>query len=116
MCVYVQCVCVHTCIGRCLHTTYTLSPNSLIPVTTPPDSLNTDAIVGCVVGAALILTIVIVIIIIIIKVTAIICRKCGGRQVNLDITPVSGHVGNATDLNVLDISEVSEHCYGACIP
>ena len=106
-------VCVHTCIGRCLHTTYTLSPNSLIPVTTHPASRDTGATVGGVVGA---LIFTIIVIIIIVKVTAIICRKCGGRQVNLDITPVSGHVGNATELNVLDISEVSEHCYGACIP
>ncbi|KAL5500650.1 hypothetical protein EMCRGX_G012244 [Ephydatia muelleri] len=83
-----------------LECTSCATPTSIPSMTTPPASRDTGATVGGVVGA-LILTIIVIIIIV--KVTAIICRKCGGRQVNLDITPVSGHVSNATEL--LDNSE-----------
>ena len=78
MCVYVcVCMCV-VCVSYMYMCFHTMSPNSLLAVTTPPDSRDTGAIVGGVVGAALIVTIIIIVVIVIV----IICRKCGGGEVN----------------------------------
>eukprot|EP00731_Ephydatia_muelleri_P011358 Em0006g252a len=48
-------------------------------VTTPPDSLNTNAIVGCVVGALMTIIIIIIIVVIVIVTR---CHKCGGGEVH----------------------------------
>eukprot|EP00731_Ephydatia_muelleri_P037932 Em0602g1a len=71
-------------------------------VTTHPDSLDTGAIVGCVVGAVLLLIIIIIVVIVIV----IRCRKCGGREVNSTASG-SRHDGSNT-AELLNTSATSQ--------